>query len=76
MLTKYISIIMYDYYNIYNFISFTNDKHFTNYPTTQGQIGILEQYRKINIERSVFGANIFKYKFGFSLNYMLETLTF
>jgi len=50
-----INIIMYDYYNIYNFISFTNDKlYFTNYPTTQGQIVILEQYGKI-IERSYLG---------------------
>jgi len=66
-------IILYDYYNIYDFISFNNDKHFTNYPTTQGQIGMLKKYGKINIEWSIFGANILKYKFGFLLNYMLET---
>jgi len=40
------------------FISFINDKHFTNYPTTQGQIGILEQHGKINTERFIFGVNI------------------
>jgi len=69
MLKKHINIITYDYYNIYNFISFTNDKlYFTNYPaTTQRQIGI-EQFGKINIERVIFGVNILKHKFGFLLN--------